>query len=362
MLPLLFALPLGPAPARGGARAAEEWCGLEDPEQECELARVEMLQRSGEVRGAVGAAGGTGRAKLPTQLAWLHIAKCGASFMYTLLELPELCREPFTFCSEEGECDHEPAVQAEDVRAQCPGILVPSVCNTQRITALSRRYGWCAEYGFRKEYDSKSVNMVGFFRDPRNRVISEYKGRCPEDPDQRDEKCDIATFIDSRKGCMVHLLGYDGTVEPHCTNMHATDVTTEELARARKRLAEDFVFVGDTDCWQASICLFNTMFGTKCRRAQFETMDHSGSYEWTGTVQSPLFDFRDEFDEAIWRQAKEIFEQNLLRFNVSAASCRACLLEAGWSAGDVDQTDFGTCLPSQTSEKVSYPQTSEEGS
>merc|ERR1712146_782899 len=136
-----------------------------------------------------------------------------------------------------------------------------------------------------------------------------------------------------RIGCVVKMLAQGLPLSPHCANevpeRGKGPPTSEEVALARSRLDEDYAFVGMTDRWELSICLFNAMFGTPCRRAQFEHYLYDTIMEAFGwvnsTLQGPFIDsYVDPYDGPLWEQANQIFEENLRRYNVSAETCKPC--------------------------------------
>ncbi|CAK8992389.1 unnamed protein product [Durusdinium trenchii] len=74
--------------------------------------------------------------------------------------------------------------------------------------------------------------------------------------------------------------------------------------RAVKRLREGFAFVGLTEEWDLSICLFHTMFGGPCHSSEFHNARKShhlknadGSYD-TSVLQG----YQDEIDGLVYAE------------------------------------------------------------
>jgi len=94
-------------------------------------------------------------------------------------------------------------------------------------------------------------------------------------------------------------------------------------------LKTGFAFIGITEQWDLSICLFNKMFGIhRCNAAQFENTrptegNHSAEYD-----VSELGEWKDD-DNEIYDLAKRLFEAKLLEYNVNNFSCQSCWQEAG---------------------------------
>eukprot|EP00439_Symbiodinium_sp_Y106_P062983 s1437_g9.t1 len=107
-----------------------------------------------------------------------------------------------------------------------------------------------------------------------------------------------------------------------------TPAMAEEAIR---RVRHGFAFVGITEEWDLSICLFHAMFGSQCRATDFQ--DTRSAYP--GKSANDLYDtaalegFRDEIDGMVYDEAVRIFRNNLIRFNVSMDSCRDCFAQAG---------------------------------
>merc|ERR1719350_886885 len=96
---------------------------------------------------------------------------------------------------------------------------------------------------------------------------------------------------------------------------------------ARQRLRE-FAFVGLTEQWALSVCLFHVKFGGLCRPSDFANTNPSrnSSAKTSGKYDADAWLGGDYHivDNAIYREAFNIFHEDLRRFNVTEASCQRC--------------------------------------
>ena len=129
------------------------------------------------------------------------------------------------------------------------------------------------------------------------------------------------------QGCMTKMLvGY------RCADM--VKVTPQMEAKAAARLRGDFAFVGLTEEWDASICLFHQMLGRPAREIEFlnyragkMTRTKVGEAQANGTAggapsaTSKTYDVAvlsgmvDASDERTYAVAKKVFRANVLKFS-----------------------------------------------
>eukprot|EP00438_Fugacium_kawagutii_P032691 Skav221352 [mRNA] locus=scaffold1845:222188:222670:+ [translate_table: standard] len=107
------------------------------------------------------------------------------------------------------------------------------------------------------------------------------------------------------------------------------NVTLADVPLALKRLQEGFAFVGLTEEWELSVCLFHAKFGGPCQAIEFvntrptQRPNNSKSYD-----TSILNGWVDEIDAPVYAEAKRLFHDDLARYGVSHETCQACFLEA----------------------------------
>ena len=85
-----------------------------------------------------------------------------------------------------------------------------------------------------------------------------------------------------------------------------------------QRLRKGFAFVGLTDLWTPSVCLFHRMLGGAPRAGEFESsrvnrgVNGTGSEKRSGRYdEAQLGGYRDEYDEALYATARARFVHQL---------------------------------------------------
>lgn len=108
---------------------------------------------------------------------------------------------------------------------------------------------------------------------------------------------------------------------------------TPNLSLARRRLDEGFAFVGLTEQWPLSICLFVSVFGISCTKQLFldsrvtpvrHEQNGSGTAAAAGATAAREADhdvFADPIDMQLWLWAKARFEADLRRLDVTPIRC-----------------------------------------
>lgn len=273
-------------------------------------------------------------------LAFLHVPKCGSSFVNTLLNLPGVCPglAENTVLNFESYGRHflTSFWEKQNVSKICPGL------DLER--ALSHVGFGDARYGARKGH------MVTFLRQPEERVISAYHDLDwaivqGENLNQPGRSWSLTSNVAPRNakdfahrisGCATRMLTRSGYA---CAESDEP-VTAEEVALAKKRLREDFAFVGLSQQWDLSICLFSAMFKVPCHSSQFLNSrpglrvkgfyEHGADKLYSTRV---LGGFKDPDDGAVYEEAQRIFAGNLERYGVNTKMCRkTCYRQAGHRA------------------------------
>ena len=105
-----------------------------------------------------------------------------------------------------------------------------------------------------------------------------------------------------------------------------------DLALALHRLRTHFAFVGITDDWALSICLFHAMFGGACLAHEFInnhlTDNHSRTFSTTTAAAKPLGGIVDLHDGALFEQALQRFKTDLSKWRVTPERCASELCPA----------------------------------
>jgi len=267
--------------------------------------------------------------------AWLHVPKCGSSFINALVRLPGACHDvpddievtdaTFGIDNLKGFFDAYPG--------HCPGSFVTG----------GNHVGVGPEV---PQYDSVwKGHGVTLLRQPEQRILSAFHdsrhswpvkelGLPPLDP---------ARFASVIQGCAVKMLtrggvSYEvkwfrnlGIAGPHwggpCGDPKPP--VREEVDLAKRRLREDFPFVGIQEKWELSMCLFHATFGGPCHSAEFTNSRHAASGQANSYNVAVLRGFRDVHDGELYAEAEAIFDERMRRYNMSVEACQPCFREAG---------------------------------
>ncbi|CAK0882267.1 unnamed protein product [Prorocentrum cordatum] len=319
------------AAAAAAADAGAERCSGVAGGEECgavaeagSLAHVGLLQHahSVEVTGArsgVSERSALARAvvPLPEKVAWFHVPKAGSSFALTLLDLPQLCGESAGALGW--------AVSTLAVESMCTGIWTPPWCG-----GTDMLWNQCAEQGFFGLLPDLGRSVMGFFRQPEQRLLSDYNYLCPEG--SQVENCDNKlAFFQEHQACATKMLTSTESVNGHCMNI--PEPTAAQVALAEKYVAQSFAFIGITEEWDLSMCLFNAKFGTPCNTRQFLNEGHGNSTGTTNTWYDTddLDGFVDKYDDVLYDHARQIFSKELVEFGVTAESCASEIATCGVS-------------------------------
>mmetsp|Transcript_39643 Transcript_39643/g.55300 ORF Transcript_39643/g.55300 Transcript_39643/m.55300 type:complete len:315 (-) Transcript_39643:32-976(-) len=259
------------------------------------------------------------RLKAAEPLWWFHCPKCGTSFINALINLPGVC----------------------------PGLALHSVDSTTLGPCFGPNFStnvcpsWCSgmecifpPHQGLGNYTAKEGRLVGFFRDPDQRLLSMYHswGNGPGCFDWADTlknmtKPPFLEYADLMKGGMTYQLTQ---ADQRSTAGTLLDVhrpmTSDDAKEASRRVKEGFAFVGLTEEWDTSICLFHKMFGGHCHAEEFVDIrpTSSGKDASVDYDASELMGFHDDIDEVVYSAALEVFRANIVLYNVSQDSCRSC--------------------------------------
>jgi len=264
---------------------------------------------------------------MPSPLVWLHIPKCGTSFINTLLHQPGTCPGLPEDLVVDGERPLDILGELyPDLEPYCPGSFLNG-------SAVGFHFGLGADY------ESFKGKLMVFLRNPEQRLISSYHH------DQHDwpfatPAGSLLEYARVVQGCAVRMFTRSGKWLENAPNVCGgpEPVTAEEVSEARRRLWDGFVFVGLTDHWNLSICLFHTMFGGQCRDTDFQNNrpgreDDTVKYD----AASDLGSFVDEADGELFASGRALFMQRLREFGVSPETCGWCF--------STPPTDLSTHLP-----------------
>lgn len=303
------------------AEGAVGECGVLD--EASSMVHVGLLQHAHSME-SMGQRGGVSERRLartfplPEQVAWFHVPKAGSSFEFTLLGLPQLCS------NDAGSLETWATVI--EVESLCPGIWTPSWCfekhSQLRVGDNDMRWSLCAESGFFGKVASLGRSVMGFFRQPEQRLLSDYYFSCT-DGSWTDDNCGKKdTYFQTHQACATKMLTSTDSVEGHCQNI--PEPTEADVALAETYLLQSFAFIGITEQWDLSVCLFNAKFGTPCSEKQFlnSRLWHTNASD-VATLYDVVFldGFVDKHDNVLYDRALEIFAHELVQFGVTTQSC-----------------------------------------
>lgn len=280
------------------------------------------------------------RLELVRPLAWLHIPKCGDSFANVILAFSELwfpCPAPGAEVTNDRDaCD---AIFLE-ATAACPSVM------TSLFPEGSDR-GFCGHALLGVTYEQTSGHIVAMFRQPEQRILSSYYGTkedgsfgaggwvSPQPPSSALE------FALAAQGCMAKVLARAQTTG----GITGTDpcappaVSSEEVALAKARVREGFAFVGLTDLWDMSICLFHAKFGGACLASDVANIHPGPNSSAEPYDPSVLEGFKDEADGAVYDTAYSVFLEDLERFGLSDVACAQLCPESSLQQHKIPQLE-----------------------
>merc|ERR1719382_2104639 len=130
----------------------------------------------------------------------------------------------------------------------------------------------------------------------------------------------VREYAQVMAGCTVRQLARDGA--------HACGIpplpTPVEVSIAVNRLREGFAFIGITEQWDLSICLFRAMFGGVCVSTDFSNT-RLGNESTSSSLYdtSELHGFVDEHDGPVYAEALAMFSRGVNLYGVEEGKCTA---------------------------------------
>ncbi|CAE7676057.1 unnamed protein product [Symbiodinium necroappetens] len=273
------------------------------------------------------------RMRAAEPLNWIHFPKCGSSLVNVIIHMPGFC--PVL----------DNITMSAEIRGPCfLNTWLPQACQQQCNTD----YFFCGRpHHPVGNYSRQRGHLVGMFRDPDQRILSGYHDKLPfAGPSNNSDYiktivegvCDleelaramslpkrpILEFAESWKGGMTYQLLAPSDEQP--TDPNRRKMTREDAAEAARRVTEGFAFVGITEEWDLSMCLFHKTFGGPCRASDFENTrpTFSGKSAQTYYDTSELMGWHDDIDEVVYTAALKVFHKNLFSLNVSHDTCQEC--------------------------------------
>ena len=198
-----------------------------------------------------------------------------------------------------------------------------------------KRFGDHAGIG-EDDYKMWEGRFFAMFRHPARRAVSEYAHKL------RDKsRMTARAFAQQHEGMVTLLLTgqiYDdvagrGPTARMSELARRGELPKPNLALAMRRLRDGFAFVGLTDEFDLSVCLFHRMFGGPCSSFELYNMRPT-NYTERGVATRPTSDqsalkvlggYVDPFDTPLYELARARFKEECAAYNVTAESCiRTC--------------------------------------
>jgi len=249
----------------------------------------------------------------PSKVAWLHIAKTGTSWINTLATwgCPQMPNDSSLPDSTPGE--------GRDELGWLNGLIDHGQCKPDlNISGFLRRH---APLGVldRHELQDHAGNWVTMLRQPEQRIISGFHHGKHDYP---GNDVNMTVYAPAVAGCQVRMmLGKPcGPGNSHRYEGYSL-VREEDVDHAIRVVEEEFAFVGITEEWALSVCLFHKMFGGSCHQREFLNVRPGESHSSDEYETDILEGFIDEADGKLYAKALQIFSSNLHSFGVSRESC-----------------------------------------
>lgn len=288
------------------------------------------------------------------RIAWMHVMKCGSSLGTTLAHfandsLPSEAHIP------SGQNQSDPEDTTKEGLEGEPNFFTLKYPVNKWFKDMFRNPENPGTHQplTNEEYKDWKGNWVAMFREPFSRAFSAYNHFANRNVDllsyARNIRGQQASFLSAgERGmdkirCEFHRFDADHA----CYHMAEPNVTL-----AIQRL-DGFAFVGITEHFDESICLFHKMFGSKCHSIEFMNQ-RPGEYKYTKEEQermmAELKKQGDEWDVPFYEAATRRFWSDVMKYDVRPSTCRqlcpgVSTFESEHNASDVfDQPDLASSI------------------
>ena len=255
------------------------------------------------------------------RFSWLHIPKTGSSFINVLLRhacrnVPPKFHLPYVDWYGRTVDRNGNEWQCDSQFSKLPYLIDP--LGNQPMFHLKL---------FKRVYDRFKGNLVGMLREPKEHFVSLVNHKF-------HEQVDNITIFDFGRGFQTsYLVGHGYFVATGNEDVGIQHQALIDLAK--KRLDEGFQFLGITNRYEESVCLFHLKFETgRCDESEFLAIntailrsDENGGVDKDGHVWTPeelrqLEDYVDPIDGPVYEYAESLFEAELQKFGVTEEKCR----------------------------------------
>jgi len=257
------------------------------------------------------------RASFLVPLAWFHVPKTGSSIVNTFYHTPAIC----------------PTYSADNYYGQASGydkdtyisFWDPSWGDRDEICAggfSDTYFPPEPEEGFPhvglggltgSHYQLNRGHFVTMMRNPEQRLISAYYML------NGHKGYSIREYAGSFGGYAVKQ--FTKYVRVKVPGIAFPKPTSEDVSEAIAMLHDGFAFVGITEQWDLSVCLFRVMFGGQCAASDFLNTRPGTNFSSSGYDTEVLHGWVDDVDGPLYAEALLTFEATRSAYGVDASSC-----------------------------------------
>jgi len=243
----------------------------------------------------------------PPEIVWLHIPKCGTSFLTTLYYYACPGIPPSACVGTETDPEH----QELDLTVKYPmDESWDRICTIRFETFNIYVRGHHPIYN-----DTKLENVFAMFRDPFDRLVSGFNYNRHMDGKPKAERQLIGKAVKGKSrelqfqmyvkfgdllGCQTKMV-----VGHRCASEYI--LTNADLQKAKRRI-EKMRFIGITDEWNRSICLFHKQFGGNIYDVEFQNK-REGNY-----TKYEFSRIDDPYDDELYEHVKKLVNLRFLKF------------------------------------------------
>jgi hypothetical protein len=184
-------------------------------------------------------------------------------------------------------------------------------------------------------------HVVSMFRNPKKRMLSGYFHNFHDCPSLRERygcanennncmymyskpfwllKSRIRKYSECTSGCQVHMLTGNecGVMGSQIKNqVNETDALSNALSAI-----DTLGFVGLTEEWPLSVCLFHVRFGGSCYKASFINVRPGKSIHRYDTILGKIGSWNIGPDEVLYNATVDRFWKDIKTYGVTRAKCR----------------------------------------
>eukprot|EP00730_Choanoeca_flexa_P019476 TRINITY_DN9515_c0_g1_i4.p1 TRINITY_DN9515_c0_g1~~TRINITY_DN9515_c0_g1_i4.p1 ORF type:complete len:362 (+),score=33.52 TRINITY_DN9515_c0_g1_i4:100-1185(+) len=250
-----------------------------------------------------------------TRFRWLHIPKAGTSFATVLYQY---------------SCTGLPADATPSLNARNRGMAIPRFEREYDFNAhCSKHWFMTPRMGHHPLRSNEAVSdkpiMVAMFRDPRSRLWSAYNfglhANGMHNKLRREMRAAVKTPRDFARWPRIGSCQTKMMLGHQCASDY--NITEVLFQKAVQRL-QNFAFIGITDDWDSSVCLFHAMFGGPLLESFFknirntsESKNHQSYHQQAYGDQLSVED--DPYDWRLYLEAVRIYFDRLHKYGLHTA-------------------------------------------